>query len=892
MSATANRNTAAAHPFSFSLRSGGGVLVAVHGFTLQYNASGRMFRFYSSQDYTPLSLYRRQPSVVSWCSWPDEAQRPVAEVVFVVDGAEDSVMLADGQGRVEPYVPQVPCPDKVFCGWGAAPLERTQTAPALLDFAERRFSVGRTLVYAVLAARSGGALADGVSATLTEDFNRCTASYSYAGQQRTLQTASGLTWSTLLGAPSITGSDVFFGGTVGFRLQQQASGATAFLELMMPVDDLSAVTFMAGRNTGTVEAGVSWWADGKWSDEQPLVLVSSRSTLNTVQLPEACTARIRIRLTTYGSGYLYLDDFVFYTRNRSWTLSDFSTDCRMAESALLTFRDGGMYDGRPLRDTLFTVLPASCVLPEPQKRGFVFRSWLLDGVSYAAGDSFVVAHDAVLTAVWELVPSQRCRSVSDLSPFTAEQLAAMDVQVAAGCTLQVASPMAFHDLVLEPGAVLQIGEEAGQPVVLSLNALWLCAGDAAAASSVFPSVRVASGSALCRRQQALFLQLVVGEGRRRMFGLPFPFAVSDVCLADPESAESLVYGQDYVFLAFGGACASADGSSEAVWSPLPSDAVLSSGTAVMLQVLSDRADASLLLPMRGVEDAWLGSGSGESDGRGTVVLSVAAGAGVPVHLRGWNMLASPFLSETVITQAPVPWVQPVAGNAASFVPSLWSQAVLPPGGCCLVQVKEDGSLSFAVEKGLSFPPAAAPDGVPQWRLGLSLVGAGDADRTFLSLSPDASGEYDLGADVLRWFGSGDTLAVYTLGAGLPLACQALPAAPSVEVPLGVRLPSAGMFSFSLSSGTDRSLFERIDLFDRQTGMSVSLLSGDVSFHAAAGKDEARFVLSVVPLPENTAATEVRTSSSGGRRKVLCRGRLLLLADDAVYDMLGRRLSSQ
>ena len=163
-----------------------------------------------------------------------------------------------------------------------------------------------------------------------------------------MATACGLRWEYSFGCPSVTGSSVFFNNTTGFRLQQQKpkkeevvaggrhgvmqQGGEVYLELLTLVEDLVKVTFMAGRNSGAVSAEVSYLDGGNWSEGQPLSMMTTRGTMNTLQLPSPLTTRVRIRISSLGTtaNYLYLDDFVFYARQRVRTLSDYSSSCRPA----------------------------------------------------------------------------------------------------------------------------------------------------------------------------------------------------------------------------------------------------------------------------------------------------------------------------------------------------------------------------------------------------------------------------------------------------------------------------------------------------------------------------------------------------------------------------------
>ena len=351
MSATANKSTAASHPFFIYVTDKGEATIRVHTFSLRYNAEQRMFRFYGAAANEPVSLYRKTPQQTIWSSSPacgSAVQPERGTVVFMVDGVQDSVIMADGLGRVSPYKPPVSCHGRRFCGWAEQPLDVQQSPPEYVDFQVAVFGGGQTVVHAVFATVHNGELTDIVEEAEHEDFNSCTPAASYKEDIQTMATACGLRWEYSFGCPSVTGSSVFFNNTTGFRLQQQKpkkeevvaggrhgvmqQGGEVYLELLTLVEDLVKVTFMAGRNSGAVSAEVSYLDGGNWSEGQPLSMMTTRGTMNTLQLPSPLTTRVRIRISSLGTtaNYLYLDDFVFYARQRVRTLSDYSSSCRPA----------------------------------------------------------------------------------------------------------------------------------------------------------------------------------------------------------------------------------------------------------------------------------------------------------------------------------------------------------------------------------------------------------------------------------------------------------------------------------------------------------------------------------------------------------------------------------
>ena len=170
-----------------------------------------------------------------------------------------------------------------------------------------------------------------------------------------------------------------------------------------------------------------------------------------------------------------------------------------------------------------------------------------------------------------------------------------------------------------------------------------------------------------------------------------------------------------------------------------------------------------------------------------------------------------------------------------------------------------------------------------------------ADQTIVKLKEqDATADFDLNVDMTKIFNSG--LNIYTLTGtqNIQVAGNALPMA-KTTVPVGVRIATAGEYTFRMPDGTDGI---NVILVDNQTGAHTDMLYDEYTVTLDAGTFENRFYLIVDPDRAATSVENVGNDAQGddlngndatGVKKYIIDGHLIIRTADAVYDAQGQRL---
>lgn len=157
-----------------------------------------------------------------------------------------------------------------------------------------------------------------------------------------------------------------------------------------------------------------------------------------------------------------------------------------------------------------------------------------------------------------------------------------------------------------------------------------------------------------------------------------------------------------------------------------------------------------------------------------------------------------------------------------------------------------------------------------------------ADRTGLLYGEAFTGAYELNADLVKMFGEGTAMTVYTLSQGEPRAFNALPMSTIRHaVPVGYRNAPKGELTFAFDAeryGTDG--LQAVMLVDNETGKVTDLLEEDYTFTNRETGSDSRFVLYGVPAPKSSEIATGLTPTFGGDGREVANG---------IYDLLGRRV---
>ena len=164
------------------------------------------------------------------------------------------------------------------------------------------------------------------------------------------------------------------------------------------------------------------------------------------------------------------------------------------------------------------------------------------------------------------------------------------------------------------------------------------------------------------------------------------------------------------------------------------------------------------------------------------------------------------------------------------------------------------------------------------------------DQTFISLSNDenVSAGFAFGEDLSKEFNT-NRANIYTFIGTEWVAGNTLPMSEQTTVvPVGVKIASAGDYTFAIPEGTNGV---GVTLIDNETGIRTSLSALDYTINLPAGTYDNRFVLEISPIvqsPTGIESTEHRTQNTDVH-KVLIDNILYIVKDGVMYDARGARV---
>ena len=176
------------------------------------------------------------------------------------------------------------------------------------------------------------------------------------------------------------------------------------------------------------------------------------------------------------------------------------------------------------------------------------------------------------------------------------------------------------------------------------------------------------------------------------------------------------------------------------------------------------------------------------------------------------------------------------------------------------------------------------------RLELANADGEKQDQTFVALDEKATTTFDQNKDLNKIINSGTN--IYTLSEGIPFAGNTLPMA-KTTVPVGVRIATAGEYTFRMPDGTDGI---NVILVDNHTAEHTNMLYDEYTITLDAGTIENRFYLIVDPKRTATSledvlgdGNEAKGDKAKGVEKFIIDGQLIIRTADGIYDAQGQRL---
>ena len=166
------------------------------------------------------------------------------------------------------------------------------------------------------------------------------------------------------------------------------------------------------------------------------------------------------------------------------------------------------------------------------------------------------------------------------------------------------------------------------------------------------------------------------------------------------------------------------------------------------------------------------------------------------------------------------------------------------------------------------------------------------DRTYVRLSDDenVTTGFEFSEDMTKQFNSRKA-NIFTIAGNTSLGGNSLPLSTTqtTVVPVGVKIKTAGDYSFSIPDGTNGV---GITLIDEETGIRTSLSALDYTVNLTAGDYTERFWLEISPIYNTPTGIEEPTSDSslkGRAQKRIIDGVLYIVKDGKIFDARGTRV---
>ena len=174
------------------------------------------------------------------------------------------------------------------------------------------------------------------------------------------------------------------------------------------------------------------------------------------------------------------------------------------------------------------------------------------------------------------------------------------------------------------------------------------------------------------------------------------------------------------------------------------------------------------------------------------------------------------------------------------------------------------------------------------RLELTNATGEKQDQTFVALDENGTTTFDQNKDLNKVMNS-NKANIYTLSEDIPFAGNTLPME-KATVPVGVRIATAGEYTFRMPDGTDGI---NVILVDNHTAEHTNMLYDEYTITLDAGTIENRFYLIVDPNRTATSVENIGEEAKGdkakGVEKFLIDGKLFIRTADGIFDAKGHRL---
>ncbi len=442
----------------------------------------------------------------------------------------------------------------------------------------------------------------------------------------------------------------------------------------------------------------------------------------------------------------------------------------------------------------------------------------------------------------------------------------IDVSVINGATLTCDVSGTVANLTIQEGAILYVQD--GNALTVSSNLVTQSKDD------VQPQILTVGTGAITYGDFA-FVKNIPAD-RYYFFALPFASNTDAVTINEETTGEatSAVYNTDWNYLYYDGAAFAQNPSNESFWYTADAGAIApNQGYAVGVDASSPEAYRELTFTASGTVDFGI-------SGTRTVAVTenpLKEGYAHPDKetFKGWNFILNPYTSNFTgtmtlpgISEADVYVSIPKAGQNQTYTQCRLSDltasgwGAIPPFYGFFVQVGKSGNVTFS-PKAKSGAPRKAQAAQPYTAIGVTLSNGTAADVTTLVIGEQYTDNYEIGSDLMKMIGYGNKPQVYTYHGSTKYAFKSVNEASAAQAqPMGVYLPAAGTYTFSLRDSETAA--QTVYLYDYETNTTTNLVESDYTFTCGKLNSEKRFAISATL----AKAPSITTSTVGTEEAML------------------------
>lgn len=493
------------------------------------------------------------------------------------------------------------------------------------------------------------------------------------------------------------------------------------------------------------------------------------------------------------------------------------------------------------------------------------------GMSYTPGDSFTVTENVTLYAQWSMNVTNNITLPNNVID------------------------MSSTDVVVYGGTTLSLPEEG----TITIRSLTLKAGIQSYGQYAMPTVYIPKKANLVRNQPNIILDLVVNNQSFYSFAVPFAVENTDnnIHYLNPILKNAAKYGTHFCIYTYDGALRAQSGVQDNNWVAIPRGTTLQPGTGYIISAVpaggQDTTTIRITLP--DIDNAWTAEGEQASVNNVkrhevSVKAHTGAAAEAELHHAGWNYIANPYMAHfegnkisDKVSYATIP-----APNFAYYTQTPLSEATLSPLYGFFVQVESNSKISFSADGRQQLPKSLRAVAANDLHATITIQGNNQSDKTGIIVGNDYITDYEIGADLEKMFGYGNTTSIYTLSHNIRMAYNALPYADATQsIPLGFNAPKAGEYTISLSHITNLTN-NALLLHDRTTQTTTNLLHMDYTFQATKGQYDSRFVIYLAA--EDNCPTHISNSHLSTKQttqKIIHNNKLYIIHNGQLYNNAGQ-----